>query len=166
MAAWEEAIVEFVKWIRDSNRPAWVFFIVTGAILLLPQSWLATLGVVTWVVNYKPWIVLLCAVSLVWLATSPFVVWHEHYKIKDRLKNSAKDERFILAQFVRADSAVCCVSLYYAHSAESLIRDKILFDTQQQDNSGSPFIGMNPYVFRYLRKNKDIVGIKPLNEKD
>jgi hypothetical protein len=162
MAGWGESAVEFIKWIRDSNRPAWVFLIVTGAVLLLPDSWLTTLGMATWVANYKPWMVILCAVSLVWLGTSPFVVWHRHYKIKERIKHSGRDEQSVLARFIRTNSVVECFGWSEAPHTSSLIQDKILFDTGSRDGAGNPYISMDPWVFQYLRKHKQNVGI---NEK-
>jgi len=159
MADHSEIIAEFIKWVKDSNRPASVLLIVSGAMLLLPTSWLAWLGMTTWVQNYKPWVVLLFSCSLVWLATYPFVVWQGRYKIRQRLDNLGKDERYLLSLFVRSDSAVHCVSHRDSPSATPLIREKILFDTGNCDGGRNPYIAIDSWVFQYLKKHKKVVGV-------
>jgi len=162
MSGFADSIAEFIKWLRDSNRPACVLFVVSGAMLLLPHPWLVALGMTTWIANYKPWAVVVFALCLVWLTTHPFVVWHDHYKIRERIRNSARDERNILSRFIQTDSAIQCFGWRDAPSASSLIRDKILFDTGNRDGSDSPYISIDPWVFQYLRKHREIIGLKTL----
>jgi len=155
-----EHIAELIRWLKDSTRPAFVLFVVSGAMLLLPKSWLASLGMVTWIQSYKPWTVIIFALSLVWLATYPFAAWHHQYKTIERIRYLAQEERYLLSRFVQADSAVECFGWRDASSASSLIRDTILFETGSRDRSGNPYIAIDPWVFQYLRKHKEFIESK------
>jgi hypothetical protein len=160
MSEFADSVAEFIKWLRDSNRPAWVLFVVSGGTLLLPHSWLGTLGMAAWIVNYEPWVVVICALSLTWLATHPFVVWHHHYQVIERIRHAGADEQFTLSEFIRTNHVIQCIGWSHAPSASSLIKDKILFDTGKRDGGDSPYLGIDPWVFQYLKRHKEIVGLK------
>lgn len=154
------SIGEFVKWLRDSNRPAWVLCIVTSAALLIPSSWISAMGMTAWMTNYKPWLLVVWALSLVWLITHPFVVMHAHHRLKERIRHSASDEKYVLAEFIRADEAIRCFGWNHSPSTHSLIRDKILFDTATRDGGNGVYVGIDPWVFKYLKEHKDVLGIE------
>jgi Super-infection exclusion protein B len=106
----ETAIIEVIKWFRESVRPAAVLCLMSILALVLPQSWLASFGVGIWMQKMHPWIVLVFVGSSLWLATFPI---EKAYRIGLRIKylhDLAPDDKRVLQPYILNNERVHCFS--------------------------------------------------------
>lgn len=97
----EGAVIEIIKWIRESIRPIVVMLIVSALALFLPQSWLAKIGIVEWLQRFRPWMILLFVGSLVWLATFPIEHGYLTIRRPGRLKQLTPEEYGVLKYYIQ-----------------------------------------------------------------
>src|SRR6266404_212903 len=96
----EAAVIEIIKWIRESVRPVVVFLIVGALALFLPQSWSTNIGIAHWLQRFRPWVILLFAGSVIWLGTFPIEMAYQTHKKKTRFQNLATNEQDALRPYI------------------------------------------------------------------
>jgi hypothetical protein len=102
----EGAVIEIIKWIRESIRPVVVLLISSALALFIPHQWLVNIGIADWLQRFRPWAILLFIGWLVWLGTLPVEKVYETHKKKVRLHNLATDEQDALRPYILNNKTV------------------------------------------------------------
>jgi hypothetical protein len=109
----ETAIIEIIKWIRESVRPVIVLCVMSILALVPPHSWLVSVGMDMWMQKMHPWIVLVFVGSSLWLATFPIENAYRLGQRKKYLHNLASDEKKTLQPYILNNKTVHCFSWWH-----------------------------------------------------
>ncbi len=97
----KDAIIEIIKWIRESVRPVIVILVLSAFLLFCPHSWASAIGLGDGFSKYR-FIAFLCFVgSLVWLLTFPIEKRYLAHRAKKRLHQLTDAERNVLQPFIQ-----------------------------------------------------------------
>jgi len=154
----EAAIIETIKWIRESIRPVVVLLIVSALALFLPHLWLTDIGIEDWLQKFRPWAILFFAVSLVWLCTFPIEKQYHHQKRRRYLRQLTNQERDVLKVFILDAKKTQSFAMNLA-TARHLVQQYLLIETSTTDLRGHHVFAMDSWVFSYLKEHPELVGI-------
>jgi hypothetical protein len=156
----KEALIEIIKWVRESVRPVFVIFFLCSLMLFTPSSWLAAVGIVDSVHTYRFITSVLFAGSFIWLATFPI----EHRYLRRRkvklLENLASDEKKALQPYILDNKTIHCFSWWQDGGiAKNLAGRGLLSDTGVVDGGKNPHFAIDPWTLTYLREHPELVDL-------
>lgn len=155
----KEAIIEVIKWIKESIRPVFVLFVLSALVLFLPSNWIAALGGTGAFQRYRFVAFLGFVGSFVWLATFPI---EKRYRLRQRklyLNRLALDEKNVLAGYIARKETISCFGWRTIGVAKNLAKSGILFDTGAVDGRNDPYFAMDNWTFAYLCEHPELVGL-------
>jgi hypothetical protein len=158
MANGETGIIEIIKWIRESVRPVYVIFILSG-LCLLPHSWLAAIGMADWASAHHPIIVLFFLGAVVWLSSFPIEKQYYHHQRKRYLDQLTDEERNVLKPFIMNAKKTQAFAMTLA-IARHLAQLHLLKETPTKDAHGHTVFVLDDWVFSYLREHSELIGIR------
>jgi superinfection exclusion protein B len=152
------AFIEAMKWIRESIRPVFVIFVLSG-VCLLPPRWLSAIGISDWASAHHPIIVLVFLGAVVWLSFVPIEKLYHHQRRKRYLRRLTDEERNVLKVFVLNAKKTQSFAMNLA-IARHLAQLHLLSETSTTDARGHHVFLMDGWVFSYLREHPEVVGIQ------
>jgi hypothetical protein len=155
----KEAIIEIIKWIRESLRPLIVLFILSGLVLFCPRAWVAAIGVEDAVQKYRFATLLVFGGSFIWLASFPIEAEVARRKGMRYLKNLTEDEKNTLKPFI-ANSKRTQSFAMGAPVARHLTQRQILKETKALDLRGHAVFAIEDWAFARLRANPELIGLE------
>ena len=157
---WKDAFIEVIKWIRESVRPVFVFFIVSTLLLFLPRTWAAAIGITEGYQKYHFMAFVLSVGSFVWLVSFPIERAYRRREKKERLRNLSVDEREILRPFVSSSRTAHEFGQTWVPATHLLVKDVILeIGSPSIDLRGLYHFSMELWILEYLREHEDLVGV-------
>ncbi len=157
-ARMREAIIEIIKWIRESVRPVIVLLLMSALALFLPHSRLATIGIADWLQKYRPWVVSAFSGSLIWLITFPVEVEYNRYRGKRYLRQLTEEERSVLKPFILNAKKTQAFAMNVA-VARHLVECHVLTESSTTSVRGHIVFVINSVIFSHLMKHPELVGI-------
>jgi hypothetical protein len=161
----EAAIIEIIKWIRESIRPVVVILIVSALALFLPCSWLTNIGIAAWLQRYRPFAILFFAGSLVWLASFPVEQCYYGSQKKKRLHNLASNEQEALRPYILNKKTVH----RFIWSADGgivahLEKSGIFSNVQMvEERSNYADVSIDLWTHGYLFNHPELVGVRKIS---
>ena len=155
----KDAIIEIIKWIRESVRPVVVLLILSALVFFFPHSLASTIGLGDGFSKYRL-VAFLCFVgSLVWLATFPIEKRYRSRGREKHLANLALDERDVLKNYILNNKKVHCFGWTTVAVAKHLADRGFLSATGNADGAGNPYFAIDAWTFSYLCEHPELVGI-------
>jgi Super-infection exclusion protein B len=155
----KDAIIEIVKWIRESVRPAIVLLVLAALILFFPHSWASSIGLSDGFSRYRFAAFLSFAGSLVWLLSFPIEKWYQLSKRKKRLAQLTENERDVLKHFIQNAKRTQCFGWSHVAVARSLAKSGILAETSSKDGHGNPYFEIESWAYSDLREHPELVSL-------
>jgi hypothetical protein len=152
----KDAIIEIIKWIRESVRPVIVILVLAVLVFCFPHSWAVALGVQEFQ-KYRFLAFLCVAGSFVWLLTFPIEREYRRRKKLKYLHNLTQEERNTLQPFVLNAKKTQAFALG-AHVARHLTSIGILTETENRDIRGHSVFVIDEDVYSYLMHNPGLAG--------
>ncbi len=154
----KDAIIEIIKWIRESVRPVIVLFVLAALVLFFPRSWVLAIGLGDGFSKYR-FVAFLCFVgSLIWLVTLPIEQQYRHRKRERYLDHLTEEERNVLKSFILNAKKTQAFRMNLA-IARHLAQFHILIETPTTDVHGHIVFVIDEWVFSHLTKHPGLIGI-------
>lgn len=155
----KDAIIEILKWVRESVRSVVVILILSTLVLFFPNSWLAATGLGESFVKYRFIAFLTFAGALVWLLTFPVEKWYHLSGSQKRLNRLTEDEKNTLRFFIQNAKRTQCIGWMHVAVARSLASVQILTETSTKDGHGNPYFEINSWAYSHLSRHPELVGL-------
>jgi hypothetical protein len=153
----KDAIIEIIKWIRESIRPVVVILALAAIVLFIPHSWATSVGLGDGFSKYR-FIAFLCFVgSIVWLVSFPVEQRYFGRKKIQYLGSLTEEERNILRPFILNSKKTQSFAMG-APVARHLVSLKILTETVDKDVRGHSVFVIDAAVCKHLTHNPKLVG--------
>jgi len=156
----KDAIIEIIKWIRESIRPVVVLLILSGLVLFFPKSWAFAIGLGAGFLKYRLAAFLCFAGASVWLLTFPV---EREYRSRERVKHLhqlTERERVCLRPYIENSKRTQYFGITHIADARSLAGIGVLSETSTVDSSsGVICFEISSWAYSYLRKNRNLVGL-------
>jgi hypothetical protein len=153
----KDAIIEIIKWIRESVRPVIVILVLAFLVFVFPHSLAVALGAQDGFQRYR-FVAFLCFVgSIVWLITFPIERKYRRRKKLKYLHNLTQEERNALQPFILNAKKTQAFALG-AHVARHLTSIGILTETENRDIRGHSVFVIDEDVYSYLMHNPGLAG--------
>jgi hypothetical protein len=158
----KEAIVEIIKWIRESVRPVIVLFILSGLFLFgfkFESNGRTTNGIEDLLFRYQLLATFVFFGSFFWLATFPIEAIYARCKAVRYLKRLTEDEKNALKSFISNSRKTQSYAMS-APVARHLAQRHILKDTKNVDLRGHPVFAIEDWVYARLQANPELIGLE------
>jgi len=159
----KDAIIEVLKWIRESVRPVFVTLFLSAAIVFLPHSWVTAIGLAQEFQKYRFIGLLFFIGSVVWLISFPIEMKYRSRGRKKYLGNLRSDQKEVLRIFVANRKTIQAFSRSNLAIARDLEKLGILAESSANDGV-HPYFVIDPWVFSYLCDNPELVDIPPAKQ--
>jgi hypothetical protein len=155
----KEAIIEIIKWIRESIRPVVVILVLAAIILFFPHSWTSSVGLGDGFSKYRFVAFLFFVGSIVWLLSFPI---ERQFRSRSRLKyfsQLTQQERDALRFYIQNRKRTQYFGWKTIDVARSLARADILIETSTKDVGASEVcFEIALWAYSYLCEHPELVG--------
>jgi hypothetical protein len=155
----KDAVIEIIKWIRESVRPVVVAFFLSALMLFLPSSWFAAIGIENSVHTYRFVASLFFAGSFLWLVTFPIERRYRLWERRRSIERLAADQKEALKTYIVNNKTVGAYGFITVACARNLQRLGILIDMGTADGHGNPYFAIDPWTREYLREHPELIGL-------
>ena len=155
----KDAIIEIVKWIRESVRPVVVLLVLATIILFFPRSWASSIGLSDGFSRYRFAAFLCFTGSLVWLLTFPIEKRYQLSKHKKRLGQLTVSEQHVLKHFIEHEKRTQCFGWTNVAVARSLAGSGILTETSTKDGHGNTYFEIESWAYSDLCEHPELVSL-------
>jgi hypothetical protein len=159
----KDAIIEVLKWLRESVRPVFVTLFLSAAIVFLPRSWVDKAGLAKEFQSYRFVALLFFIGAVVWLSSFPVEMKYRSQRRKKYLDNLRSDQKNILRTFVANRKTTQAFSYSNLAIARDLAAAGILVESSAADGMLHPYFVIDSWVFSYLSSKPELVGLPPLS---
>jgi hypothetical protein len=161
----KEAIIEIIKWVRESVRPLVVLLVVSLLVTLCPRTWASAIGLADSFPKYRLWGCLGFAVSSVWLLSLPIERRYHSSQKRKRLHRLTADEYSLLRGFLLNRKRTQYFGWQTIAVAETLARAGVLSKLDIKDGGGANAFELNEWAYSYLCDHLELLGIpkNPVN---
>jgi len=153
----KDAIIEIIKWIRESVRPVVVILVLSALLLFFPAHWASSIGLEDGFSKYRL-AALLCFVgSAVWLLTFPIEKKYQHRERTKRLHELTQHERDCLKPYILNRKRTNYFGWSTIADARSLVEPGILIETETQDGGGAKSFEISSWAYSYLCAHPELI---------
>jgi hypothetical protein len=153
----KDAIIEVIKWVRESVRPVVVILVLAAIVLFSPHPWASKLGLSQGFSNYR-FLAFLCFVgSAVWLSSFAFENHYNHRRGKRYLNHLTEEERNVLKPFILNAKKTQAFRMNLG-IARHLAQQHLLIETPTEDVRGHTVFVIDDWVYSHLRKHPELLG--------
>jgi hypothetical protein len=157
----KDAIIEFLRWIRESLKPVFISLFLSAAIFFLPRSWVSATGLAPEFQKYRFLALVVFIASCVWLISYAIETQHRSRKRKKYLRNLRQDQKEVLRCFMLNRKTTQAFSRSHIAIARDLERLGIVVESSADDGRGHPYFVIDAWVFTYLDDNPELVDMSP-----
>jgi hypothetical protein len=161
---------KFLDWIKLSPKYLAAIGIFAGGLLFTPQSFTETLGLLTIIGKYRPWIGLVFFLTIALLAAHAFDPIVKYIKgswngrkvrklMEERLHNLTPDEKAIMRGYILQDSRT-----QYLRPDDGVVSGlqsaKVIYQASQVGGAGFSFrfaFNIQPWAWDYLNKHRELI---------
>jgi len=154
----KDAIIEIIKWIRESVRPVVVILVLAAVILFVPHSWASLIGLGDGFSKYRL-VAFLCFVgSFVWLVSFPIERKYRSGNRSKYLSQLTQNEGDALRFYIQNRKRTQYFGWNTIDVARSLARADVLIETSTVDGGGAPVFEISFWAYSYLCEHPELVG--------